>query len=231
MNGPQVALARRRQAAASQSRADRPDHRGVRRARPRCGAAYAQAIGAVPDDPEELVDELPELRQPAGAAPRRFAGPDGAAHGSGGLPARRETSSRRWRRSPARSPTRCWRRCSPGRTLDKAYVNNGGDIALHLAAGPGDARWPSPAPATALPTASSIRADDPVRGIATSGWRGRSFSLGIADAVTVLARTRRRGRCRGDADRQRRRPARPSARSRGSRPASWRPTAISASGW
>ena len=28
---------------------------------------------------------------------------------------------------------------------------------------------------------------DTVRGIATSGWRGRSFSLGIADAVTVLA--------------------------------------------
>ena len=27
----------------------------------------------------------------------------------------------------------------------------------------------------------------PVRGIATSGWRGRSFSFGIADAVTVLA--------------------------------------------
>ena len=26
-----------------------------------------------------------------------------------------------------------------------------------------------------------------MRGIATSGWRGRSFSLGIADAVTVLA--------------------------------------------
>ena len=28
-----------------------------------------------------------------------------------------------------------------------------------------------------------------MRGIATSGWRGRSFSLGIADSVTVLART------------------------------------------
>ena len=26
-----------------------------------------------------------------------------------------------------------------------------------------------------------------MRGIATSGWRGRSFSLGIADSVTVLA--------------------------------------------
>ena len=28
-----------------------------------------------------------------------------------------------------------------------------------------------------------------MRGIATSGWRGRSFSLGIADSVTVLARS------------------------------------------
>jgi ApbE superfamily uncharacterized protein (UPF0280 family) len=34
-----------------------------------------------------------------------------------------------------------------------------------------------------------IHSGDPIRGIATSGWRGRSFSLGIADAVTVLADT------------------------------------------
>jgi uncharacterized protein len=34
-----------------------------------------------------------------------------------------------------------------------------------------------------------IEADDSARGIATSGRHGRSFSLGIADAVTVLART------------------------------------------
>jgi ApbE superfamily uncharacterized protein (UPF0280 family) len=34
---------------------------------------------------------------------------------------------------------------------------------------------------------ASLLACDPVRGIATSGWRGRSFSLGISDAVTVLA--------------------------------------------
>jgi hypothetical protein len=33
-----------------------------------------------------------------------------------------------------------------------------------------------------------IRGCDPTRGIATSGCHGRSFSLGIADAVTVLAR-------------------------------------------
>jgi hypothetical protein len=35
----------------------------------------------------------------------------------------------------------------------------------------------------------TIDAGDPSRGIATSGRHGRSFSLGIADAVTVLART------------------------------------------
>jgi ApbE superfamily uncharacterized protein (UPF0280 family) len=33
-----------------------------------------------------------------------------------------------------------------------------------------------------------VTADSPARGLATSGWRGRSQSLGIADAVTVLAR-------------------------------------------
>ncbi|MES1265326.1 MAG: UPF0280 family protein, partial [Variovorax sp.] len=34
-----------------------------------------------------------------------------------------------------------------------------------------------------------IHSNMPVRGVATSGWRGRSFSLGIADSVTVLAGT------------------------------------------
>jgi len=34
-----------------------------------------------------------------------------------------------------------------------------------------------------------IDSDHTARGIATSGRHGRSFSLGIADAVTVLART------------------------------------------
>ncbi len=35
----------------------------------------------------------------------------------------------------------------------------------------------------------TVHAGDPARGVATSGRHGRSFSLGIADAVTVLART------------------------------------------
>ena len=36
---------------------------------------------------------------------------------------------------------------------------------------------------------AAISSEEPIRGVATSGWRGRSFSLGIADAVTVLAGT------------------------------------------
>ena len=74
----------------------------------------------------------------------------------------------------------------------RAYVNNGGDIALHLAPGewfdvglvvdPGHAD-------RGIDGRFCIDAASGVRGIATSGWRGRSLSLGIADSVTVLAAT------------------------------------------
>src|SRR3954469_5617837 len=74
--------------------------------------------------------------------------------------------------------------------LSRAYVNNGGDIALHLDDAEhftlGLADRPD---APGLLRTMIIHADDPTRGIATSGRHGRSFSLGIADAVTVLART------------------------------------------
>lgn len=74
--------------------------------------------------------------------------------------------------------------------LTRAYVNNGGDIALHLASGATFTAGMVGRPdRPALLGTAAIGADDPVRGIATSGWRGRSFSLGIADAVTVLARS------------------------------------------
>jgi uncharacterized protein len=72
--------------------------------------------------------------------------------------------------------------------LQRAYVNNGGDIALHLAPGQRFSIGMVDRPdRPSLFGTASLRAEDPVRGIATSGWRGRSFSLGIADAVTVLA--------------------------------------------
>ena len=72
--------------------------------------------------------------------------------------------------------------------LTRAYVNNGGDIAVHLGEGAG------------LTTAMvgldgrdlgriALTAGDGIGGIATSGAGGRSFSLGIADSVTVLARS------------------------------------------
>jgi hypothetical protein len=74
--------------------------------------------------------------------------------------------------------------------LERAYVNNGGDIALHLASGKrfSIGLMDRPDRLGVLRTLD-IEADDAARGIATSGRHGRSFSLGIADAVTVLART------------------------------------------
>lgn len=83
--------------------------------------------------------------------------------------------------------------------VTRAWINNGGDIALHLT--------PSQSVRIGLYADLSrlgvgeildgVQTDGqfevasvlPVRGVATSGWRGRSFSLGIADSVTVLART------------------------------------------
>jgi ApbE superfamily uncharacterized protein (UPF0280 family) len=74
--------------------------------------------------------------------------------------------------------------------LDRAYVNNGGDIALHLADGERFTVGLMDRPdACGLMRTMIVDADDPVRGVATSGRHGRSFSLGIADAVTVLACT------------------------------------------
>ena len=74
--------------------------------------------------------------------------------------------------------------------LDRAYVNNGGDIALHLAGGEQFSVGLMDRPDRhGVMRTMTVDADMPVRGIATSGRHGRSFSLGIADAVTVLART------------------------------------------
>lgn len=75
-----------------------------------------------------------------------------------------------------------------GRTLRRAYVNNGGDSALHLARGQ-SMTLAIAGTGHGFSDRIRMRAEDAVRGVATSGWRGRSFSLGIADAVTVLARS------------------------------------------
>ncbi len=75
-----------------------------------------------------------------------------------------------------------------GRRLARAYVNNGGDIAVHLSPGTSvSAGVVNDPDRPGLDDRIVLSADRPARGMATSGWRGRSLSFGIADAVTVLA--------------------------------------------
>jgi uncharacterized protein len=69
--------------------------------------------------------------------------------------------------------------------LQKIIVNNGGDVAIYALA--------NEAIKIALLAPAGIAEfffnETREFGIATSGWSGRSFSLGIADAVTVVAQT------------------------------------------
>lgn len=159
-------------------------------------AAYEDAWQRFESLLQELVDELPGLRAPVGEA------------------------------TPLRGVVaqRMWLACHPYRKgfitpmaavagsvaqeilasfaqdgIARAWVNNGGDIALHLAPGQ-SASVGVYADIAKLDAAQlhhgllldgqlRIASTMPVRGVATSGWRGRSQSLGIADSVTVLART------------------------------------------
>lgn len=85
----------------------------------------------------------------------------------------------------------------PGVT--RAWVNNGGDIALHLTPGQrfriglfadiDRLAWLDATDGLPVDGVFDVAHASPVRGVATSGWRGRSFSLGIADSVTILAAT------------------------------------------
>jgi ApbE superfamily uncharacterized protein (UPF0280 family) len=77
-----------------------------------------------------------------------------------------------------------------GCDLFRAQVNNGGDIALYLD-GQSELRiglCTNPE-STLHEDVITLKSEDGVGGVATSGWKGRSHSLGIADAVTVLAPT------------------------------------------
>ncbi len=149
--------------------------------------AYAQASARFEGLLEELVAELPALRSPtdkkhAFASPiaqrmaiatcatsSDFITPMGAVAGS-----------------VADEILHCMREDT---VLTRAYVNNGGDIALCLNPGASfTAGIVADVSCPALAAKVSITAHDGIGGIATSGWRGRSHSLGIADAVTVLAK-------------------------------------------
>ncbi len=149
-------------------------------------AAYSQACTRFEDVLEVLVHELAQLRTPLGNSYPVLTGPVAQRMVTACWPYRAHyiTSMAAVAGAVADEILQAMLR---DRLLAKAYVNNGGDIALHLAKGNtlalgvvNDVDNP------AIDATVRLHASLPVRGIATSGWRGRSQSLGIADAVTVL---------------------------------------------
>lgn len=149
-------------------------------------AAYAQARQRFETILTELVEELPDLRRPSAPLPRDFRLPTARRMEAAAALFARESFVTPMAGVAGAVADEVLCAMTANRRLERAYVNNGGDIAVHLS------------PGTTLKTAIAgtgrglgdrleIAAADRVRGIATSGRHGRSHSLGIADAVTVLA--------------------------------------------
>jgi ApbE superfamily uncharacterized protein (UPF0280 family) len=152
--------------------------------------AYAAAIDRFTGLLDELCDELPLLRSPADPVRCALQGVVARRMHAAVAPFARDhfiTPMAAVAGSVAEEILAAMVEAAP---LRRAYVNNGGDIALHLGGREQFTVGLIDRPdALGLLRRTAIRADDPARGIATSGYHGRSFSLGIADAVTVLART------------------------------------------
>jgi ApbE superfamily uncharacterized protein (UPF0280 family) len=151
--------------------------------------AYRQAAATFDGLLEALVAELALLRRPVGEVPPPIRGPVARRMVEAVWPHRAVFITPMAAVAGAVADHVLAAMCR-GRRLARAYVNDGGDIALHLAPGErltlgmvADIHHPR------LDGTIALDAADPVRGVATSGWAGRSFSLGIADAVTVLARS------------------------------------------
>jgi ApbE superfamily uncharacterized protein (UPF0280 family) len=145
--------------------------------------AYRQAIDRFGDILPTLVRELPLLRRPVGDAYPLLQGPVARRMAEAVWPHRVVYITPMAAVAGSVADEMLVAMLS-SRTLDKAYVNNGGDIAFHLSQGH---ELKAGIFVNALDGAVRLTHDRPVRGIATSGWGGRSFSRGIADSVTVLA--------------------------------------------
>jgi ApbE superfamily uncharacterized protein (UPF0280 family) len=148
-------------------------------------AACEQAVARFQTILSELVAELSVLRRPAAATRRSFAGPT-AQRMEAAVSPLAERFITPMAAVAGSVADEMLAALVSGRELERAYVNNGGDNALYLS--PGQSMTVAIAgTGHGLADRVLVRAEDGVRGVATSGWRGRSFSLGIADAVTVLA--------------------------------------------
>lgn len=147
--------------------------------------AYGQAVDRFGDILPTLVRELPALRRAASAVRPLLTGPVARRMAEAVWPHRSIYITPMAAVAGAVADEMLQAMMKDCR-LDKAYVNDGGDIAIHLAP-----RHELSAGIFVAAFDGKVRLtyDSPVRGIATSGWGGRSFSLGIADSVTVLAAT------------------------------------------
>jgi ApbE superfamily uncharacterized protein (UPF0280 family) len=152
-------------------------------------AAYAAAANRFVTVLDELCGELKFLRQPAEEHSAPLAGVVATRMFAAVVPYCRRTFITPMAAVAGAVAEEILGSMTAAAELARAYVNNGGDIALHLAPGEhfvvGMVERPDCCPS--LFGTAILNSTQPVRGIATSGWRGRSFSLGIADAVTVLA--------------------------------------------
>ena len=151
--------------------------------------AYEQAVARFQDILSVLVSELAELRQPLGAAHPLFRGPVARRMAAACWPYR-DVFITPMAAVAGSVADEILAAMTSSTQLSKAYVNTGGDIAFHVA--PGESLRAAVVCNPDLPhldAIATLNAAQPSRGLATSGWRGRSFSRGIADAVTVLAET------------------------------------------
>jgi ApbE superfamily uncharacterized protein (UPF0280 family) len=156
-------------------------------ARAEVEAAYRRAIARFADILEVLVQELAQLRTPLSEAYPLLRGPVAQRMRAACWPYRAIYITPMAAVAGAVADE-ILQALLNGCELRKAYVNNGGDIALHLA--PGNALTlgvVNDADNPAIDATVKLVDSMPVRGLATSGWRGRSQSLGIADAVTIFA--------------------------------------------
>jgi len=151
-------------------------------------AAYAAAASRFRGLLDELCDELPLLRMPAHPNRCLLQGPVAKRMHAAVAPFAADCFITPMAAVAGSVAEEILAAMTAVASLGKAYVNNGGDIALHLSTPEcftiGLVDRPDRPNQFGKAMLSSA---DNVRGIATSGWRGRSFSLGIADAVTVLA--------------------------------------------
>jgi ApbE superfamily uncharacterized protein (UPF0280 family) len=150
--------------------------------------AYDQATARFQTILAELVEELRGLRSAAAPTPRSFRGPTARRMEAAVCPLADETFITPMAAVAGSVADEILAALVAERSVEKAYVNNGGDSALHLAAGQ-SMRVAIAGTSKGFGDRLLIQGEDGVGGVATSGWRGRSFSLGIADAVTVLARS------------------------------------------